>query len=293
MEQQNATGPRLITIRTLSLIYWVSLVPMFGSVWAQSDSKLTEKWKLGVALYTFNPVSFPEQLDMAKQAGLSYIEGYTFGKAGPELKDSLVMNLSLAGIDKLKKQIKEKGLRMESVYVIGGKTIDKWQKDFELAKKLGVRYVTAEPPVNMWKSIDSLAAVYKLKVAIHNHWKGTSAYWHPDSVLAALKNHPNFGVCADIGHWPKSGIEPVEGLKKLEGHLIAIHFKDIAAFNNPKLTDVPAGKGVINFPAVFAELKRQRFNGYIIIERDTQEKPSNLLSVIETVRFYKEQTGLK
>ncbi|WP_421825482.1 sugar phosphate isomerase/epimerase family protein [Larkinella sp.] len=249
-------------------------------------------WKLGVALYTFNRFPFPEQLAKADSAGLKFVEGYTFGRAGTDLKDSLLMNLSWAGIAKLKQQVSDKGLLMESIYLTGGKTINKWTHEFELAKKLNVKYVTAEPPVDLWDSVDSLAGVYGLKVALHNHWKGVSAYWHPDSVLAALKNHPNFKVCADIGHWPKSGINPVEGLKKLEGHLIALHLKDIAAYNDPKLKDVPVGTGVINFPEVFRELQRQHFTGHIIIERDTQDKPSNLSSVIQTVRYYNEKLGL-
>ncbi|MGV3604344.1 MAG: sugar phosphate isomerase/epimerase family protein [Dyadobacter fermentans] len=250
-------------------------------------------WKLGVALYTFNPSSFEGQLDKADSAGLKYVEGFTFGKSIPELKDSAVMKLSPSGIKKLKAFVEKKGLKMESMYLVGGKTIHDWKKEFEIAKNFGVKYVTAEPPVHLWDSIDSLAGVYGIKLAIHNHWKGTSAYWHPDSTLAALKGHPNFGVCADLGHMPKSGINPVDALKKLKGHIIAIHLKDIAAYNDPKLVDVVVGTGVIDFPAVFRELEAQKFNGHIIIERDRQEKPSNLPSVIQTVKYYKATLGLK
>jgi L-ribulose-5-phosphate 3-epimerase len=250
-------------------------------------------WKLGVALYTFNPSSFEGQLNKADSAGLKYVEGFTFGKSIPELKDSAIMNLSPSGVKKLKAFVEKKGLKMESIYLVGGKTVNDWKKEFEVAKNFNVKYVTAEPPVRMWDSIDSLAGKYGVKVAIHNHWKGTSAYWHPDSTLAALKNHPNFAVCADLGHMPKSGINPVEALKKLKGHIIAIHLKDIAAYNDPKLVDVVVGTGVVDFPAVFKELENQKFNGHIIIERDRQEKPSNLASVIQTVKYYKTTLGLK
>ena len=259
---------------------------------ATTDADLPKIWKLGVCLYTFSNFSFPDQLSKVDSAGLTYIEGYTFGKAGVELKDSMIMNLSPSGIGKLNALIKQHGLIMESIYVVGGNTVAKWKKDFELAKQLKVKYVTAEPAVHQLDMVDSLAGVYGIKVAIHNHWKGNSAYWHPDSVLLALKNHPNFAACPDLGHWPKSGINPVEGLKKLEGRIIAIHLKDIAEYNNPKLTDVPVGTGVINFSAVFEELKRQKFKGHIMIERDTKEKPSNLASVIQTVNYYRETLKL-
>lgn len=245
-------------------------------------------WKLGIALYTFNPSPLEEQFELVRTTGLTYIEGYTFGKAGPELKDSLIMNLSSSGLDKLYQTIEKSGLKMESIYVIGGKTIDKWVKDFEIAKHLKVRYVTAEPPTNLLNSVDSLAGVYGIKVALHNHWKGTSQYWHPDSVLAALKNHPNMGACPDVGHWPKSGINPTEGIKKLSGHIIAMHLKDIAEYDNPKLKDVTVGTGVIKFPEIFAELKRQKFSGNMMIERDQQDKPNNLSSVTQSIRYYKE-----
>lgn len=257
-------------------------------LYSQSTNR-APKWKLGIALYTFHRFSFAEQLAKADSAHIKFVEGFMFSKTGPELKDSMISTLSPMGIEKLKRLIKAKGMQMVSFYVMGGNTVDSWKKQFELAKRFNVRYVTSEPPVDMWNSIDSLAGIYKIKVAIHNHWKGTSKYWHPDSVLVALKGHSNFGVCADVGHWPKSGINPVEGLKKLRGHIIALHLKDIAAYNDPKLKDVVVGTGIIDFPEVFKELKRQNFTGYIMIERDAEEKPSNLPSVTQTINYYNRQ----
>ena len=248
-------------------------------------------WKFGVALWTFHAFNFPQSLDKVDSAGIKYIEPNTFHKAGPGLKDSLILQLSPSGIEKLKSMIAAKGLTCESIYIVGDSTILSWKKQFDIAKALGVKFVTTEPPLNMWDSIDSLAGAYGVKVAIHEHWKGVSKYWNPDTVLMAIKNHPNFGACADLGHWPKSGIDPVEAVKKLSGHIIGIHLKDIAAFNDPKLKDVPVGTGVVNFPAVFAELKSQGFKGHIYIERDAEDQPSNLPSVIQTLKYYNDQVS--
>lgn len=248
-------------------------------------------WKFGVALWTFHTVNFPESLDMADSAGVKYIEPNNFTKAGPGLKDSLILQLSPSGIEKLKSMITQRGLICKSIYVGAGPDINAWKKQFDLAKQMGVEFVTAEPPLNMWDSIDSLAGVYKIKVAIHEHWEGMSHYWNPDTTLMALKDHPNFGVCADLGHWPKSGINPLNAVQKLSGHILAVHLKDIAAYNNPKLLDVTVGTGIVNFPAIFQELKRQGFRGYIYIERDAVEQPSNLPSVIQEVKYYNDQLG--
>ncbi len=254
---------------------------------AQKKQK-TPQWKFGVALYTFSNMSFPEQLAYADSANLKYVEGFTFAKAGVELKDTMIMNLSPSGIQKLKAKINEKRLKMESIYVIGGKKVSDWKRDFEIAKNFGVKYVTAEPTRDMWDAVDSLASKYGIKVALHNHWNGNSIYWHPDSVIVALKNHPNFGACPDLGHYPKSGINPIDAVKKLDGKIIGMHLKDIAEYNNPKLTDVPVGTGIIDFPAIFTELKRQKFKGNIMIERDTKEKPNNLASLKQMVKYYHE-----
>jgi len=268
-----------------------ALVLIFASLFisqahSQKAVNPSKDWKLGVAMYTFHTVSFPEAIANVDSAGIDYIEAMTFHKAGAALKDTLISKLSPAGIAKLKKIATDKGISIESIYIGGGKIVDSWKKEFEIAKQLGVKFVTGEPPVSMWDTVDSLAGVYGMKLAIHEHWKGVSAYWHPDSVLAAIKNHPNFGACADLGHWPKSGIDPVEGVKKLSGHIIAIHLKDISAFNNPKLQDVTVGTGVVNFPGVFAELKKQGFKGNIYIEKDVENKPSNLPSVKESIKYY-------
>ncbi|MBZ5858786.1 sugar phosphate isomerase/epimerase family protein [Flavihumibacter profundi] len=249
------------------------------------------EWKLGVALWTFHTFSFPDALDKVDSSGIKYVEANMFQKAGIELKDTVVGQLSPDGIEKLKLLLQSKGLAMESIYIAGDTTVASWKKQFDIAKQFGVKFVVGEPPVYLWDSIDSLAGLYGLKLAIHEHWKGVSAYWHPDSVLAAIKGHPNFGACADLGHWPKSGVDPVEGVKKLAGHIMAIHLKDIAAFNDSKLLDVRVGTGVVNFPAVFEELKRQGFKGNINVERDYEGKPSNLPSLKETITYYNEQVG--
>jgi L-ribulose-5-phosphate 3-epimerase len=249
----------------------------------------TQDWKFGVALWTFHTFNFPESLDKVDSAGLTYIEPNTFHRTGPELKDSMLGQLSPTGIQRLKSMIADKGLICESLYIVGGPTIDAWKRDFEIARLLGVKFVTAEPQMNLWDGVDSLAGVYGMKVAIHEHWKGNSLYWNPDTTLMAIKGHPNFGVCADLGHWPKSGINPLDAVRKLSGHIIGIHLKDIAAYNDPKLLDVPVGTGVVDFPAIFQELKKQGFKGHIYIERDAEDKPSNLPSVLSTIKYYNEQ----
>lgn len=293
MRSSIISGLKVAGILAISALGGCNNKPSEGSSGvAVADSvDVGKDWKLGVAFWTFHTFSLPDALARIDSSGVDYVEAVTFFKSGAEMKDSLIGTLSPAGIDKVKKMIADHGLQVQSVYIGGDNTVESWRKEFETAKSLGAEFVTSEPPLNMWDEIDSLAGVFGMKVAIHEHWKGVSKYWHPDSVLAAIKDHPNFGACADLGHWPKSGVNPVEAVKKLEGHIIALHLKDIAEFNNPKLLDVPVGTGVVDSPAVFAELKRQKFKGPIYIERNAEDTPSNLPSVLKTVEYYNTETS--
>jgi sugar phosphate isomerase/epimerase len=286
---KNAIGILIITLTTIAACN--SNNNADTNTAQSTDTANVNDWKFGAALWTFHTFNFPESLDKVDSAGIKYIEPNTFHKAGPELKDTLVGQLSPAGIEKLKGMIAKKGLTCESIYVVGDSTINSWKKQFDIAKQLGVQFVTTEPPLKMWDSIDSLAGSYGIKVAIHEHWRGVSHYWDTDTTLMAIKDHSNFYVCADLGHWPKSGVNPLDAVKKLSGHIIALHLKDIASYNDPTLRDVPVGTGIVDFPAIFQELKKQGFKGHIYIERDAEDKPSNLPSVIQTVKYYNEQVS--
>ncbi len=123
-----------------------------------------------------------------------------------------------------------------------------------------------------------------LDVAIHDHPR-PNAYWHPDSVLAAIKGHKHIGSVADVGHWARNGLDPVTCLKELEGHIYGVHLKDITQFNNTEAPDTVVGKGVIKFDPIFQELKRQDFSGMMSIEHESNWFNS-VPDVIETRKFF-------
>ena len=250
----------------------------------ESDSQKAE-WKTGVALYSFNRFSFVDALAKADSAGAKYVEGFSFHKLGKEFNDSSMSALSDADIDKIKQMLEKKGIEMQSMYVGGAKDAEGWKYYFEMAKKLGMHYLVCEPEKEQWDMLDSLAGLYQIKIAIHEHAKGKSIYWHPDSVLAAIKGHSNFGACADLGHWVRSGLNPVDCLKKLEGHVIGVHIKDLDESNNINANYVTVGKGVIDFPAIITELKRQQFKGNAYVECEHNWE-NNLPDVAEAMKYF-------
>jgi sugar phosphate isomerase/epimerase len=242
-------------------------------------------WHMGIALYSFNRFSFADATTKAESAGVNYVEGFSFHKLGKEFGNKNMASMSEDDIRSMKQMLRNKNLKMQSMYVSGAKNEADWKYYFELAKKMEMQYLVCEPEKELWGMIDSLAGLYKIKIAIHEHAKGKSIYWHPDSVLEALKNHSNFGVCADLGHWERSGLNPTECLKKLEGKILGVHLKDIHESNNTEARDVIVGQGVIDFPSVVDELKRQQFKGIVHVECE-HKMENNLAEVIEGIKYF-------
>lgn len=247
------------------------------------------EWKTGIALFSFHRHPFTTALAMADSAGVKYVEGFSFYKLGAAFNDSTMGALGKDDQVRMKQMLDEKGIKMSSMYVEGAKNVDDWKKYFEMANEFGMQFLVCEPAKEHWDMIDSLAGLYKVKIAIHEHSKELSKYWHPDSVLAAIKGHANIGACADIGHWARSGLDPVKCLEKLEGHIYSLHLKDIDEMNNANANDVNPGTGVIDFTALVKELKRQHFNGTIDIECE-HNLDNNLPDVKEGLRYINEIT---
>ncbi len=249
----------------------------------------TSGFKLGVQMWTFRMFTFSEALDKVDSAGIKYIEAFWGQKLGNDMPGEFGAGMTPDTRNKLKQLLQKKGISIVAMGVIVPNGKAEWIKAFDLAKDFGLQYITCEPIKTQWDMIDSLAGVYNIKIAIHDHPR-PNAYWEPDSVLAAIKGHKNIGDCADIGHWARNGLNPVDCLKKLEGHIIGVHLKDIVKFNDTKAEDTVVSKGVIDLPAVLAELKRQNFNGMMSIEHESNWYHSTP-DVIFTKQYFDEQVA--
>jgi sugar phosphate isomerase/epimerase len=251
------------------------------------SSGSTAGFKLGVQMWTFRMFPFADALNKVDSSGIKNIEAFWGQKLGAGFKGSFGGDMNKEDREKLKQLLQTKGIHIVAMGVIVPKTKAEWIKAFELAKEFGLSYITAEPIKTQWDMVDSLAGVYNIPVAIHDHPK-PNVYWSPDSVLAAVQGHSHIGSCADIGHWARNGLNPVDCLKKLEGHIIGVHLKDIVKFNDTKAEDTVVSKGVIDIPAVLAELKRQDFKGMLSIEHESNWYHS-LPDVILTKNYYDAQ----
>lgn len=253
----------------------------------EADQQVTQSpdWEMGVALYSFNKFSFVEALEKAERAGAKSVEGFFFHQMGEEFDNKSMGQLSTEGIQQMKDLLDQKGIKMKSMYVGGAENEAGWRKFFDMGKQLEMEYLVGEPERKDLDLVDQLAGEYGIKFALHQHSREAgSIYWHPDSVLSAAKDRPNIGACGDLGHWTRSGLDAVECLKQLDGHLLEIHLKDIDD-PSPDANDVLVGTGVVDFEAVVLELRRQKFDGLVYVECEHQME-DNLADVTDAIIYF-------
>jgi sugar phosphate isomerase/epimerase len=250
--------------------YAIAAVLLFASALPAADpakkrdDSASEKLgiKLSLQCWTFNRLTFFDTVDKAAEFGIKYVEMFPGQKLKPGSDEKVSKKMSDETIAEIKKKLKDAGV--EKVVAFGVDNIATDEKgaraEFEFAKKMGIEVLVTETTPN--DVIDKLSAEYGIKVALHNHPES----WPPDKVLEASKGKNKLvGACCDTGHWMRANYVPAETLKKMEGRVEHLHFKDLNEFAR-NAHDVAWGTGKGDPKAMLTELKRQGFKGYLSVE---------------------------
>jgi hypothetical protein len=78
-----------------------ALVVPFAKVNAQEKTP-SNKWKLGIAMWTFHRFPIDESITKIDSSGLHYMEGSVFQKGGSAIEQVNLMAMAPEGIEKLK-----------------------------------------------------------------------------------------------------------------------------------------------------------------------------------------------
>jgi sugar phosphate isomerase/epimerase len=237
-------------------------------------------WRLGCQAYSFNRFSFFEAVDKNASLGLKYIEAYPGQVLYKGSSARMGRELTADQRKEVKKKLEDSGVKLVN-FGVGGCG----RADFEFAKDMGIETLVSEPDFKLLDEVDKLVEEYGINVALHNHPK-PSRYWNPDTVLEQCKGrNKRIGACADTGHWMRSGLVPLECVKKLEGRIISFHFKDLNQMGGGH--DVPWGTGKGDVKAVLAEVYRQGLKAVFSIEYEHNWENS-LPEIAQCVEFFEQ-----
>ncbi len=201
-----------------------------------------------------------------------------------------------------KKAILDKAGLVAYTFGVAGTSMDKEKNRqlFEFAKLIGAKLIIVEPKeMAIWDNLEQLVKEYDIKLAIHNHGKG-SVYGDPATVKQILaKRDARIGVCLDVG-WVTAATFDAAAVFKDYGanRVFDMHFKDkvyeTAADGKITATDTEIGKGKANYQGLFAEIKKSGWSGVLAIETDSKafaEDPNRLVS--EAKAYFASMTGKK
>jgi sugar phosphate isomerase/epimerase len=213
--------------------------------------------RVGVAAWSFNRFTFVEAVDRTAALGLKHIEAFVGQRVSPASEAKLDEDLPDAALAEMRAKLQSANVTLTSVYIHELSAEEPaCRRSFEFASKLGVETIVSEPPPEALGHIERLCAEFGINVALHNHPQGSSRYWHPREALKTLEGRgPRLGVCADLGHWQRSGIRPLDGIRLLGSRLMSLHVKDLNEAS-PQGHDVVWGTGVGDLAAVLGEVER-------------------------------------
>jgi sugar phosphate isomerase/epimerase len=258
---------------------WLALslaLSLLGTRSARAEIPIPEEYKasgffVGCQAYTWNHFTVYEAIEKTAAVGGKVIEFYPGQRLSQEEPNiQWDHNASAETIAKVKEQLAKYHIQAVNYGVVGIPRDEAGaRKVFDFAKALGLRAITTES-TDAIATIEKLVKEYDIMVGFHDHPKQPNnpgyRMWDPQYILSVVKDRDRrIGSCADVGHWVRSGIKPVDALRVLQGRIISSHLKDLNEFS-PRGHDVPAGTGVSDIPGILEELRRQGFTGNISIE---------------------------
>jgi sugar phosphate isomerase/epimerase len=178
-------------------------------------------------------------------------------------------------IDSTPEEIKKARAEFEraGLTIVGGGNIS-FQKDdeedirrkFEYAKLAGMPLIVCAPTHTTLPKLEKYVKEYDIKIAVHNHGPEDKHFPTPQSVLEAVKNlDPRMGLCMDVGHSARTGADLVESVRQAGPRLLDMHIKDLKD-SKERDSQVPVGDGVLPIPAIFRELQKMGYQGYVNLE---------------------------
>lgn len=279
----------MISTKTLLATLALSITTTIGAVAVPipEDAKI-EGFAIGAQAYTFKNFTAVEAVEKTAHAGAKAIEFYPGQKFSASNNAAWGHDASDEMIAEMKELLKKHGVRAVNYGVVGiPNNEERARKIFEFAKKMDLYAITTESTESI-DVIEKLVKEYDIKVGFHNHpqRKNDANYkvWSPAYIRDLVKNRDKrIGAAADVGHWATDGQKAVEGLKILDGRIISLHAKDRVLLGKAS-ENLPLGAGAINFGAVLDELKRQKFEGSISIEHESNWK-NNVPEVASGIGF--------
>ncbi|MDR2755982.1 MAG: sugar phosphate isomerase/epimerase [Planctomycetaceae bacterium] len=233
------------------------------------------KFQLGLASYTTRRFDKSQTLAMCRRAGLKNIC----------LKD---FHLKLTSTDEecahAAQEYRQAGINLYGGGVIYMKKPEEVENAFRYAKACGMTTIVGVPDPSVLPIVEKNVQATGIYVAIHNHGPGDKVYPTPESIIETIKTFDKrIGLCVDIGHTARIGVDVAETFRKYKDRLFDCHFKDETEAS-PKGKTCICGRGVLDIPAYLVVLKEIGYDRIVSFEYEADENDP-LPGLMESVGY--------
>lgn len=233
--------------------------------------------KLGMASYTFREFGLDETLSMTLRLGLTRICFKSF---------HLALESTENEIKAVAEKVKDAGLDLYGCGVVYMTTKEEVDRAFTYARAAGMKKIIGVPNHELLELVDDKVKETNIQVAIHNHGPGDKMYPTPESVYERIKGlDSRIGLCLDIGHTLRAGVNPADSALKYADRLLDVHFKDVTAASAAG-SAVEVGRGVIDIPQFMRTLIQIKYQGIASLEYEKDGKDP-LPGAAESVGYVK------
>jgi len=218
--------------------------------------------KVGVASYSLRKFTRPQAISMLKELGVRHL---SVKELHLPYKDSA------EALSAGRREFDDAGIE-----VVSGGVLVTYKEDdsalrryFEYGRTCRMPMLIMMPTAKQLPSIEKLAAEYQVRVAIHNHGPEDKNFPTPESVYDAIKGMDRrIGVCIDVGHSARAGVDVVRSITKCRDRLVDLHIKDLRDLGGH--TDCEVGRGVLPVARILKALATAGYSGCINLEYEAE-----------------------
>ena len=264
-------------------------------------------YKLGVARYTMHAKPFDRTLEILQDIDCHYLG---------LIEKSIARDATDAEIAAYKAKCAKYGVEVVSLGPLYYSTEEELAAACKFAKRYGMKYISVVPfewnpkianvkdpeerkkicPPREWRLesdkmmdlLEKYCREYDLRAAVHNHGPD-NAYLYPtaESALKRIGSRDNkrLGVCLDVGHERRAGLDPVEFIKKNGDRVVEVHLKNIKI--DPVVNYAKEGpRGELDIPGILQALADVGFDGYCLVEYE-KDFEVNEVPLAESFGYYR------
>jgi inosose dehydratase len=256
-------------IKASALASVIPALPSMSFVSAQTTTQ-ADPWmglKVGVATYTLRDLPIEEAIKAVKRVGLKYV-------SIKNVKNHIDLSHTPEQRKERAQMFRDAGLIPLSVGNVSMRTGEAdIRKAFEYARDIGVPTIVCAPSLDAIPFLDQMVKEFNIKLAIHNHGPEDKGFFpSPFDVMRAVeKFDQRIGLCIDVGHTARAGVDPADSILRCHERLYDCHMKDISALGD-KNTPIEGGRGILDSKSILAALLKIKYQGLVGFEYEKDAK---------------------